>query len=857
MVAAVGTFVGCEQGKLQPRTDDMMPTIPIRRITYSRSLRTKAITALAIAALVGGSMGTATHANAGDDGSGVRIVRDEYGVPHVYASTVRGLFFGQGWATAQDRLWQADLVRRSATGHLAELIGPGDGDGNVSSDEFFRQYSGGKAGLGRLVRGLSSQNRTAVEGFVAGVNSEIAKAVRDGTLPLEYAATGNAPKPWTPEDVAASVLLSVLQVGGTGADELTNAGVLQDLVGRLGTDAGAAAFADTHWLDDPSAPTTIPSAHANPSSDAASAPVAARTAPGSTAVLRGTVLAVPMTSPRAAARAKALLAAATRNAHLLGLGGPGHSNAVALSGRLTGSGQPLLLGGPQIGYSAPQGFMEVSLHGSGFDATGVTLAGVPGVLIGAGFDHAWTVTSGGDDNQDFYVETLDPAAHPGRYLFRGRWVPYACREESIQVAGGAPLTFQACESTHGIVLGRDGDNALTLKDATRARVDDSLTGFLGIDQARSLRQFIAAAQSIGGSLNLTYADSVGHIAYAHVGSVPVRPADDNRFLPHPGDGSDEWHGFVPKSQLPLVVDPAQGWLANWNNKPAAGWQSSSDGFWQWGPVQRVQALTRQLVAVRPHSATMATLERINRTAGQTGETPTAVADDVVVPALLEPMLAAVSTGADPRLASIVHELRSWDQQRVDRDGDGSYDSSAVTVFNAWYSTFVDATVVPRLGADYAADGFERNTTANVVSRLLAGRHAVLPLQGDYLHGTTVRGVVTTSLISALDGLTRKYGTSSTDRWLTPDATISWSALGAVGVPDTAWMNRGTYNQVVSLDMVGPSGENVVAPGQSGDPRSPHFADQLALFAAWRYKPMRIQTADVASHAVSVETLSVS
>jgi penicillin amidase len=559
--------------------------------------------------------------------------------------------------------------------------------------------------------------------------------------------------------------------------------------------------------------------------------------------------------PAAAAHARALLAAASKQGASLGFGGPGHSNAIALAGRLTRSGQPLLLGGPQLGYSLPQTFMELGLHGAGFDATGVTLPGVPGVLIGAGFDHAWTVTTGGDDNQDLYVETTDPAGHPGKYLFDGHWRAYDCRTETIEVAGAGPASFPACDSVHGPVLGQSGTTAIALRDATRPHFQDTLLAFMGIDRAQNLAQFLQAAQQVGGSLNLTYADSRGHIAYAHVGPVPIRPASDNRFLPHPGDGSDEWLGFVPRSALPLVVDPTRGWVANWNNKPEQGWRNSSDGFWQWGPVQRVQVLTRQLDRIAPRTATMDTLERINRTAGQTAETPPGNPDAPLVQALLGPMLARVDTAANPRLAGVVARMRAWDQLRVDRNGDGSYDSPSVTVFTAWYRAFVASVIVPELGPAYAADGFEASTTANVVSRLLSGARAALPLQLGYLHGTSVRAALSTSLASALDTLTASYGTSDVGRWLTPDLTITWSPLGAGSVPQTPWMNRGTYNQIVSLDRSGPRGENVVAPGESGDVRDPHFADQLNLYATWQYKPMRLTRASVAAHASGVEVLT--
>ena len=813
------------------------------RVRTRTSARLAVAVAAAVSLAVAGAPAASATRTAGGIASpalGARVVFDEYGVPHVYAGTLAGLFFGDGWVTGEERLWQADLVRRTATGTLSALIGPGAGNSHVLSDEYFRQYTGGTAGLTRLLAGLDRSSRISVDAFVAGLNAEIAAAEHNGTLPLEYTAVHATPQLWTAQDVLASGMLSVVQVGTTGADELANAAVLQDLVARLGPAAGGQAFADTHWLDDPSAPTTVPSAPGR------SHPAANRilTASAGTQLDHGAVN-----------RTRALLTAAAQQSQALGFGGPGHSNAIALAGRLTRSGQPLLLGGPQIGYSTPQGFMELSLHGAGFDATGVTLAGVPGVLIGAGFDHAWTVTTGGDDNQDLYVETLDPVGHPGAYLFDGQWRPYSCRTETVQVAGGSPVTFPACESIHGPVLSMSGSTAIALRDATRNRVGDTLRAFFGIDQAHNLNQFVRSAQRAGGSLNFTYADTKGHIAYTHVGPVPIRPASDNRFLPHPGDGSDEWLGFLPTSQLPLVVDPARGWLANWNNKPEPGWTNSSDGFWQWGPVQRVQVITRQLDRIAPHTATMATLERINQTTGQTAETPPGNPDVLVVQALLRPMLANVDPSTDPRLAPVLALLRSWDQQRVDQNGDGTYDSPALTVFTAWYATFVTQVLVPTLGSPFAVGGADENTTANVVSRLLAGHRAALPLTYDYLHGTSLHAAVTNSLVAALDALTARYGTADRSRWLTSDVTISWDPLGAGSVPSTPWMNRGTYNQILSLDKAGPRGENVVAPGESGDVRSPHFADQLSLYATWQYKPMWISQADVQAHATTVEMLT--
>ena len=576
-----------------------------------------------IIGLLSSTIGVPANAATGNHpAESVRIVRDEYGVPHVYGGTAEALFFGDGYASAQDRLWQADLVRRTATGTLSELIGPGGGDQNVASDQFFRSYSGGQGQLDTVFAGMTAADQAALSSYVAGINAWISTAAQSGALPVEYAAVQQRPRPWTVTDVLASARLLVLRVGAQGLDELHNALTLLDMTGRLGPVEGRKAFADTHWLDDPSALTTIPSGRSAATDAAAAEPATPDRVDAE------------WPSPDALTRVQRQRTAAAAAMDRLGLGGVGHSNAIAVSGRLSANGFPLLLGGPQIGHSVPQGFLEIGLHGAGYDVTGVALAGLPGVQIGVANGHSWTVTSGGDDNQDAYIHVLDPTGHPGQYLYNGAWRPFDCRPETIQIAGAAAVSTTLCEDVHGPVLDLGGDTATVLRDATRERTAQSLHAFLALDRVRNVQEFVAAGRGLGGSLNLTYADRAGHIAYAHVGPVPIRPATENRFLPHPGDGTDEWQGVLPPERLPLVTDPAQGWLANWNNKPVDGWQNSSDGFWQWGPVHRGQVLADQLQRVGPRTATIATLEDINRTAGQTTETPVADDGNVIVQSML-------------------------------------------------------------------------------------------------------------------------------------------------------------------------------------------------------------------------------
>ncbi len=230
-----------------------------------------------------------------------------------------------------------------------------------------------------------------------------------------------------------------------------------------------------------------------------------------------------------------------------------------------------------------------------------------------------------------------------------------------------------------------------------------------------------------------------------------------------------------------------------------------------------------------------------------------------VSTLLDELLAYVDTAADPRLPGVVALLESWDWIQEDADGDGRYDSPAVAIFNTWWQQLTG-----RVFADELGPSSEPNVVGNMVYRLLwyasppaDGGVAPLPLLHDYLDGETAGAAVTGSLSDALDGLTAGYGSADMGDWLQPAARIHWAPMGVAGVPDTPWMNRGTYNQIVHLGM-GPHlyGENVISPGQSGDPASPHFADQLELYATWTYKPMRLDREDLIGNTESVTRLVV-
>jgi penicillin amidase len=760
----------------------------------------------------------------------VTIIRDEYGVPHLYADTLAPLFYGVGYAQGQDRLWQAETLRRAATGTLAEWFGTD----KISSDVQARTMFGPASRRAALFASASPDVKIIFESFAAGMNAWIAEATAKGLLPYEYTAFKVAPRPWTVDDSLGVYMLLGSRFGWFGSDELDNAVAFGDLVARLGPSEAAKVFADTHWIEDPSAVTTDPAGkrhghhhgderhEARHSDDAAKAGREVR--------------------ERADEVEKALSEVGLRKTHM--------SNAIVLGPKMSADGKALLLGGPQMGYGAPQINHEMGLHGAGFEITGMQIAGWPLIPIGVGRGYAWSLTSGGSDNSDIFELELNPS-NPGQYKYQGGWRDLDCRLETITVAGHVPVSKTLCASVQGPLIAAAGGKAYAFQNTTFGNEISSFEAWSSLGRIRNFAQFRKQLSGVAYNFNVMYADAEGNIAHFHVGKIPVRAPGANPFFPQPGDGSSAWQGIIPFEEMPHSVNPERGWLTSWNNKPGPDWPNSSAGFWDWGPVHRVNTLRRILEKVPPRSATLDTLAAINRRAGFTTDSPSGSADTVIVSTMLGQMLEAVDASADPRLPGAIALLRGWNWLQEDENGDGHYDSPAVAVFNTWWEKVVASVLLPKVGP--AADS---TVNGNLVYRLLEGRRAALPVQADYLGSRTIEQALTGALKDALDALTVQYGTASTSAWLQPRAEIYWEPGGVGRVSNTIWMNRGTYGQLVHLGKKdGLQAVNVISPGQSGDFRSPHFDDQLDLYATWKYKPMRLTRSSQLEHAESVTTLA--
>jgi penicillin amidase len=376
----------------------------------------------------------------------VRVLRDEFGRPHIFAKTNRGLFTAYGHAVAEDRLWQLELNRRASRGRLAAIFGPNF----VATDTLLRTVGYTDAELDAQLAALSDDDRHAFEWYADGINRYLAGIAADpiGRLPFEFFALGGGgaplvPAPWSARDAAGVAAFIISRFSDSGGHELDNARILQKLIARHGPRAGFAIFDDVRWLDDAASPVTI--------RDEDGKGHGKRQRRDGPSHLPS---AIPETQHHEA------------HERLKELPVPGKlgSYGWVVGPSKSAEGHAMLYGGPQMDYSAPEIVHEVQLTSEqGFNVTGMAIAGIPFVVIGRNEHLAWTLTTGlTADNVDIYAETL---CGPASYLFNGTCTPFEIRPERIAIGPTAFKDILVLRSVHGPVVGLQGGTAATIKRA--------------------------------------------------------------------------------------------------------------------------------------------------------------------------------------------------------------------------------------------------------------------------------------------------------------------------------------------------------------------------------------------------------
>lgn len=483
---------------------------------------------------------------------------EDNGVAHIDAGSDADMFRAIGFVHATFRIFQMDLIRRQAAGKLSEVIGAQ----GVESDKF-------ELDLG-LLRAAErdweempedSPAKAALVDYSAGINSAIDQMIEDDTLPMYFKVLDYEPQPWTPVD---SLLVQRLMTQTLSLDmrPLTFT-YIEQAVGKATFDEW---FPATPWNQqypfDPGPYEQLPLQELPASDPAAPTPEAA----ASTSEQIGTDTAVPETSNRTSIEQTALATAmADRTAGLPSnaVHTFGNSNVWVVSGSKTASGEPILASDPHLSMTMPSVWFQLSATSPSYSMTGVTLPGVPVVLIGKNKHISWGIANSQHQSTFFYLEKTDPS-RPDQYYWNGAWQPMAKVNYTINVKGQSPVEHVVRITTHGPIM--------TDQDVTASMwwvgtlPSENLDSALELVKADNFTQFREALRGWGTPAeNFAYADDAGNIGIVNAGYSP-QSESSSPYLPMSGTGDSEVTGSVPFDALPVTYNPPEGFAAASNQR---------------------------------------------------------------------------------------------------------------------------------------------------------------------------------------------------------------------------------------------------------------------------------------------------
>jgi penicillin amidase len=727
----------------------------------------------------------------------VDIVRDDWGVPHVFARSDEDLFFGYGLAMAQDRLWQLDFYRRKASGRLAEVLGP---------EGLERDVAARVVGISRIAaeqeKMLPAETMRRLEAFSRGINAAMMESKNH--LPIEFALLGYEPEPWSPLDSVA--------IWGEFRWYLT---------GRLPVIA-LPELAKRTLGDGP-----LYRAFLTPEA--------------------GEESIVPVGSYPSEPAAAELFGNGVGDAEE----GAGSNNWV-IGGARTASGSPLVASDPHIAFGSVSCWYEVHLSGGSFNVAGAGYVGVPGVIFGRNERVAWGVTNNICSQRDLYQEKTDPQ-RPGHFLYDGEWEPAAELTERIFVKGGVTVEKKVRFSRNGPVV----DELLPAPARHTGPVSlrwvgssfsDELSSMHDANRAESCDQFREALRGWQvPTWSFGFADVEGHIGYQCAGRIPIRKGWDRGYRPG-WDPDHQWRELVPFDGLPALADPPEAWVRSANNRPAPeDFPYPLSGTWSSGHRAR---RIRQMIEEKDR------LSRQDLARMQMDVLSLRALD--ALPALLR----LLAGSADQRVTSAAAYLRSW-------DGRMEPDRVAASIFEFFHERWCQAV---------AAERFEPESISLVAAAI--GGLALELLSADH-HGWFRRRpreeVALAAMSRALDDLEGRLGTDMSswtwgrvhtvrlDHHLSDVGDLGrllsrgGSPVGGSGTTvcntghDPNYMASLGANWRLNADLSeSPAGLWAVdAAGQSGNPGSPHYCDQLPEWLAGRHHYLPLDRGRLEARSESV------
>ncbi len=716
-------------------------------------------------------------------GAEVRITRDNWGVPHIFAESENDLFFACGYVHAQDRMWQMELSRRAGFGRLSEIFGKR----TLENDKFMRNI-GLKEAAQRDFEKLLPRMKELLQSYSDGVNSWI--NTRKFNWPPEFMLLRHRPQLWQPLDslVIKEIMALLLCV------DYQSEAVRGRLVKKLGAEKAlqimeegiSAAYSEIEGLSLPEDLAPLPS--------------------------QG-------------------------------------SNNWVLAGSRTESGKPLLANDPHLEISLPPIWYEVHLVSPGLNVIGVSLPGVPAVIIGHNESIAWGMTNSEVDVQDLYLEKLNPSRDS--YLDGGEWKPLVKKEEVIMVKGQKqPERMEVSWTRRGPLV-----SPLIVKSKSPISLSwtvheggQTMEAFYLLDRAESWIEFVEALKLFDApSQNFVYADREGNIGYYLSGKIPLRP-ELAALFPFPGWKEEgAWKGILEEGKKPYLFNPGQGFIITANNK------ISTDDFphylsFDWEAPFRAERIKELLFQKEKHNIdSLKTIQ--NDIYSKKGE-------------LFLPYVWQIKD-AEGKAEQALKILKGWDLLLSN--------GKEPALYEAFMKFFQEETFEDDLGEDFQNfnSHFRRKEAGllRILSDPLSPWFDKKKTQGV----ETREEIIKMSLERAYELLEKNYGPADNWDWMKINSFTFKHALGAV--PVFKFFNRGpypmngdsftvrvmsssrngtlaaSYRQIIDLGNFKNS-ICVLSSGQSGHFKSRFYDDQIPLWIKGEYHPMLFDPKDIETNSAA-------
>ncbi|HDP26263.1 MAG TPA: penicillin acylase family protein [Deltaproteobacteria bacterium] len=745
----------------------------------------------------------------------VKTTRDEVGVWFITGGSLYDVFDAMGYAVATDRLWQMETYRRSARGRLAEVFG----SGQLGTDIFMRTIGYSNDELIAGFAALDKEARLAIQGYVDGINRRIGEIAADpaypAQLPYEFLALGFFPEDWSVSDVLAwmSLLLRQFDCEALKDGQIKNAALLQYLnVIADNPLVAAGMFNDLRWMEDPEALTYITAAPAQATRGAA--PAAIRAAPSAMA------LSAPGLGPianlgNAATVMEERLNSVIENLKRINAWVKMGSYAWAISADKTADNNPIIYSGPQMGFSVPSIVLEGSIRGGGLEISGMSVPGIPGIVIGRTPHHAWSMQVGHAHTVDYYLE------EPGNVALH--------RYETIHVAGASAVTIPVFRTSHGPLINplpydpgsyvpSPANPLVSWKYAHWGYEFDTIGAYLKIARAQSMDEFGEGIEDIAVSQHFCYADRDGNIAYWMSGRNPMREplipfSRDWRFPQGLFGISSEWDSEI-LIERSTDRNPPQGYYAGWNNKSSVGYpESFNNPSYTFGSFHRAHVIDDFLAVndnltygeVRDLALNIATTRSLGG-----GGNPWAFVESYFIDAV-------DVDGAPQDHLDALALLASWDGHFVAGGpaqwATGTDTADAWILMDAWIDEVIRLTFDDELGGR----GENRLRLFNVLLHGLAGSSSGIVNTYDWFTNLLDPSAPQTAddiIVAALDTVLADLGGQPWGENERGDITYRHDLFGPVW--QTPYSERSTYAHCVEFGPWGPIAiESMFPLGESG------------------------------------------